>query len=83
LRARVIPNIVFPDVQLANIEGNPEAEVEVTCSPTGEILSMKLTRSSGNLAWDTAVMSAIEKTGRLPQDESGNIPHKITFRPRN
>lgn len=79
LRARVRPNITFPESQLQAVKGNPEAEVEVTCSATGEILSKKLTRPSGNLAWDEAVMNAIEKTGTLPRDENGNMPPKISF----
>ena len=85
LRARVRPNITFPESQLQAVKGNPEAEVEVTCSATGEILSQKLIRSSGNPAWDAAVMNAIEKTGTLPRDENGNMPPKISFgfRPRD
>ena len=79
LRARVRPNITFPESQLQAVKGNPEAEVEVTCSATGEILSQKLIRSSGNPAWDAAVMNAIEKTGTLPRDENGNMPPKISF----
>jgi colicin import membrane protein len=79
LRARVRPNITFADSQLQTVKGNPEAEVEVTCSATGEITSKKLIRTSGNLAWDEAVMNAIEKTGTLPRDENGNMPPKISF----
>ena len=79
LRARVRPNISFADSQLTNIKGNPEAEVEVICSPTCEIISKMLTRSSGNSAWDEAVMNAIEKTGTLPRDQNGNMPPKIIF----
>ena len=79
LRARVRPNITFPESQLQAVKGNPEAEVEVTCSATGEITSKKLIRSSGNTAWDAAVMNAIEKTGTLPRDENGNMPPKISF----
>jgi len=85
LRAKVRPNITFPESQLQAVKGNPEAEVEVTCSATGEITSKKLIRSSGNPAWDEAVMNAIEKTGTLPRDENGNMPAKISFgfRPRD
>jgi colicin import membrane protein len=41
--------------------------------------------SSGNAAWDQAVLNAVEKTGSLPRDESGNVPNKIAFlfRPRD
>ena len=85
LRARVKPNITFSDSQLQSVRGNPAAEVEVTCSPSGQIISIKLTQSSGNAAWDQAVLKAIEKTGTLPRDENGKIPSKIpfVFRPRD
>ena len=79
LRGRVRPNIVFPDLQMQAIKSNPEAEIEVTCSPTGQILSKKLTRSSGNKAWDEAVLNAIEKTGSLPLDENGVMQPKLSF----
>lgn len=85
LRARVKPNITFSDSQLQSVRGNPAAEVEVICSPSGQITAMKLTQSSGNAAWDQAVLKAIEKTGTLPRDENGKIPSKIpfVFRPRD
>ena len=85
LRARIKPNITFPVSLLQTVKGNPEAEVEVICNPSGEILSKKLIRSSGNLDWDQAVIYAIEKTGTLPRDENGNMPPKINFvfRPRD
>ena len=47
LRARVKPNITFSDAQKQSIDGNPTAEVEVFCSPSGQIIGMKLTQSSG------------------------------------
>ena len=85
LRAKVRPNITFSESQLQTVKGNPEAEVEVTCSRSGQMISKKLIRSSGNSAWDEAVMNAIDKTGTLPLDENGNVPPKITFgfRPRD
>ena len=79
LRARVQPNISFAESQLQTVKGNPEALVEVVCSPTGEILSKKLIRSSGNAAWDEAVMNAVGKAGTLPLDENGNMPPKFVF----
>ena len=53
-------------------------------SPTGQIIGMKLTQSSGNSDWDQAVLKAIEKAAYLPRDENGKIPSKIpfVFRPR-
>jgi len=78
-------NITFSDLQLQAVKGNPEVEVEVVCNPTGEILGKKLIRTSGNQAWDEAVMSAIDKTGTLPRNGNGAMPPKITltFRPRD
>lgn len=85
LRNKVKPNITFSEAQLQTVKGNPEAVVEVICSPSGQIIGQKLTQSSGNPAWDQAVMAAIEKTGQLPRDENGNIPSRIPFgfRPRD
>ena len=85
LRNRVKPNITFSEAQLQSVKGNPAAEVEVICSPSGQIMGMKLTQSSGNAAWDQAVLAAIEKTAQLPRDENGNIPSRIpfVFRPRD
>ena len=85
LRNRVKPNITFSEAQMQSVKGNRAAEVEVICSPSGQIMGMKLTQSSGNAAWDQAVMAAIEKTAQLPRDENGNIPSRIpfVFRPRD
>ncbi len=85
LRFQVRPNITFSESQLQAVKGNPEAVVEVVCKSSGQIIGMKLTKSSGNAAWDQAVMAAIEKTALLPLDENGNIPSKVSigFRPRD
>nr|WP_315429627.1 cell envelope integrity protein TolA [uncultured Albidiferax sp.] len=79
--AKVKPNIVFPD----SIEGNPAAEVDVRCAPDGTIVSRKLTKSSGNKAWDEAVLKAIDKTETMPRDTDGRVPSLIpmTFRPKD
>jgi colicin import membrane protein len=49
-----------------NIQGNPEAVFEVVQIPGGEILDVKLRRSSGNAAYDAAVERAIRKASPLP-----------------
>ena len=49
-----------------NLQGNPEAEFEVVQIPGGEVLSVKLRRSSGNPAYDAAVERAIFKAQPLP-----------------
>ena len=81
LKARVKPNIVYPDA----IEGNPIAEVLVTCAPDGKIISRKLSKASGVKSWDEAVLRAIDKTEVFPLDE-GRMPSPtltLVFSPRD
>ena len=70
VRAKVLPNVVFTD----EISGNPKAEVEVTTTSDGIIMSQRLVKSSGNKAWDDAAIKAIVRTGSLPRDIDGRIP---------
>jgi colicin import membrane protein len=85
LRAKVKPNITFPDNLLQAVVGNPTADVEVTCSPTGKIESVDLLKSSGNTAWDQAVINGLRKTEILPRDIDGSVPTRLvfSFRPRD
>ena len=84
LRAKVKPNITFPDNLLQNVVGNPTAEVEVTCSPSGKIEDVNLLKPSGNKAWDDAVVNGLYKTAMLPRDVDGSVPTRLvfSFRPR-
>ena len=81
IRARIKPNITFTE----DVAGNPKAEVEVRTSPDGTIISRKLLSSSGNKAWDEAVLKAIDKTVTLPRDEDGRVPPvlEISVRPKD
>ena len=81
IRARIKPNIVFPD----ELSTNPSAEVEVRTSPDGTIVGRKLLKSSGVPSWDEAVLKAIDKTETLPRNEDGVVPSPmvITFRPKD
>lgn len=73
--ARIKPNVVFTDVA----PGNPRAEVEVRTLPDGTITSRKLSKSSGNAAWDEAVLRAIDRTGTLPRDTDGRVPSSLVI----
>ena len=79
--AKVKPNIVYPDA----ISGNPRAEVEVKLAPDGTIVGKRLVQSSGNKAWDDAVLRALDKTETLPRDVDGRVPPSLTigFRPQD
>lgn len=73
--ARIKPNVVFTDVA----PGNPRAEVEVRTAPDGTITSRKLTKSSGNAAWDEAVLRAIDRTSSLPRNTDGRVPSSLVI----
>ncbi len=73
--ARIKPNVVFTDMA----PGNPRAEVEVRTSPDGTITSRKLSKSSGNAAWDEAVLRAIDRTSSLPKDTDGRVPSSLVI----
>ncbi|NDP48510.1 MAG: cell envelope integrity protein TolA [Sulfuriferula multivorans] len=62
ISATVRGNTRLPD----NLKGNPEVRCSVRLLPTGEVLSIKVTQSSGNVAYDEAVVRAIEKSSPLP-----------------
>ncbi len=79
LVARIKPNITYP----GDVVGNPRAEVEVRVGADGSIQSRRIVQSSGNKAWDEAVLRAIDKTEVLPRDTNGRVPPVIVlgFRP--
>ncbi len=76
LKGRVRPNIIYPEISVSE---NPSAEVLVKLAPDGTIVSKKLTKPSGNSAWDNAVLKAIDKTERFPRDTDGSVPSEIVF----
>jgi len=62
ISAKVRGNTRVPD----NLTGNPEVRCLVRLLPTGEVQSVRVTQSSGNAAYDQAVVRAIEKSSPLP-----------------
>jgi colicin import membrane protein len=79
LVGRIKPNITYP----GDVVGNPRAEVEVKVGPDGTIQSRRIVQTSGNKAWDDAVLRAIDKTEVFPKDSDGRVPPVIVlgFRP--
>ena len=75
LVARIKPNITYP----GDVLGNPRAEIEVKVGADGTILSRRVVQSSGNKAWDDAVLRAIDKTEVLPRDTDGRVPPSLTL----
>ncbi len=81
IRGKVRGNIVLPP----DIKGNPEAEFEVTQLPSGEVLTVKLLRSSGNAAYDAATERAIRKSSPLPKPSKSELFDRtlnLKFRPQ-
>jgi colicin import membrane protein len=75
LVGRIKPNITYT----GDVGGNPRAEVEVKVAPDGTILSRRIVQTSGNKAWDDAVLRAIDKTSVLPRDIDGRVPPVIVL----
>ena len=82
IQAKVRGGWILPQ----DLQGNPEAIFLVIQLPTGEVLSTKLLKSSGNPAYDTAVERAILKASPLPLPSDRALfarELKLTFRPRD
>jgi colicin import membrane protein len=62
ISATVRGNTRLPD----NLKGNPQVRCLVKLLPTGDVVSVRVTQSSGNAAYDAAVVRAIEKSSPLP-----------------
>jgi colicin import membrane protein len=80
IRGKIQGNVILP----TTLAGNPEAEFLVQQLPTGEILSAKITRSSGNKSLDAAWERAILKSSPLPIPERREIFQstlRLKFRP--
>lgn len=68
---KVRANITF---NADSFKGNKQTVIQVRLAPDGAILSRTMTSSSGDNAWDQAVLSAIDATQSLPKDDDGKLP---------
>lgn len=57
--------------------GNPTVALHVRQLPTGEILSVKMTKSSGNPVFDEAVKRGIENASPLPKKKDGTVESEL------
>jgi len=57
IRSKVKRFVLVPP----SVQGNPEAEVVVTLLPGGEVLNVRIKKSSGNPAYDEAVERAVRR----------------------
>ena len=82
IQAKIRSNI--PETAIEGIPGNPAAFVDVVQLPTGEVLSVKIRKSSGYPRYDEAIERAILKASPLPLPPSRDMFErelKLTFRP--
>jgi colicin import membrane protein len=82
IQAKIRSYIVIPE----GITGNPEAIFDVVQIPSGDIISAKLRKSSGNAAYDAAVERAILKSSPLPKPSDPSAfarDLQIKFRPQD
>lgn len=81
IRGKVRGNVVLPP----NLAGNPSAVFMVTQLPSGEVVTVKMLKSSGVSAYDSAIERAILKSSPLPlPDDKGDFQRelKLTFCPQ-
>ncbi|HKW39484.1 MAG TPA: energy transducer TonB [Burkholderiales bacterium] len=80
LRSAIKGWIVLP----SDIKDNPEAIFEVIQIPTGQVISVKLVKSSGHKLYDEAVERAINKASPLPRPDRADQFRRelqLKFRP--
>jgi colicin import membrane protein len=80
IRAAVRRNWILPQ----DLQGNPQCTFKVVQIPSGDVIDVKLVKSSGNAAYDEAVHRAILKSSPLPQPASRDQFYReleLTFRP--
>jgi colicin import membrane protein len=82
IRNKIRSNISLP----ADLLGNPEAIYDVSLLPTGEVLNVRLRKSSGHKGYDEAVERAILKSSPLPKPEPASLFERqleLRFRPQD
>ena len=80
IKGKIRGNILLPQ----DLKGNPEAIFDVVQLPTGEVLSVKLRKSSGHAAYDEAVERAVLKSSPLPRPDRPELFQRaleLKFRP--
>ena len=80
IRAVIRSKIVLPP----GIKGNPEALFEIDLLPTGEVLNVRIKKSSNLGALDDAIYRAILKSSPLPKPRDPGVFERrleLTYRP--
>ncbi|HZO00606.1 MAG TPA: energy transducer TonB [Burkholderiales bacterium] len=86
IQSKIRSNI--PETALEGIPGNPAAIFDVVQLPTGEVLTVRMRKSSGHRRYDEAIERAIQKSSPLPLPPPGSRELfqrelELTFRPQD
>lgn len=86
IQSKIRSNI--PETALEGIPGNPAAIFDVVQLPTGEVLTVRMRKSSGYRRYDEAIERAIQKSSPLPLPPPGSRELfqrelELTFRPQD
>ena len=78
VQRRVRPNIIWDGTVV-----HGETVIEVHCTSSGKLESVKIVRSSGNDRWDSAALRAVSQSDPMPLDAKGEAlrSFSITMRP--
>jgi colicin import membrane protein len=75
IASKIKSNTTYPGS--TDVPGNPEVEFKVEQLPTGEIISVRKTKSSGIPAFDDAVERGINKSSPLPKKKDGTVERSL------
>ena len=75
IASKIKGNTTYPGS--TDVSGNPEVVFQVEQLPTGEILSVRKTKSSGIPAFDEAVERGINKSSPLPKKKDGTVERSV------
>jgi colicin import membrane protein len=75
IASKIKGNTTYPGD--TDVPGNPEVVFQVEQLPTGEILSVRKTKSSGIPAFDEAVERGINKSSPLPKKKDGTVERSV------
>ena len=77
ITAKIKANTTF--LGSTDVPGNPRAQFKVEQLPTAEIISVRMTKSSGVPSFDDAVEKGIIKSSPLPKKKDGTVERTLSI----
>lgn len=72
IRAKIKSNLIY-----GTVDDTLSATYQITQLPTGEIIGVRKTKSSGSAAYDSAIENAIAKSSPLPKKKDGTVEREF------